>query len=367
MSFYPKNILLISPEPWSHIFVSKHHYAIELSKKGHVVYFLNPPGAASGLKVQPAPGYKHIFTVDYQPLVKGQRFFPAFLSRKVDALLIDRLQKAAGVTFDIVWNFENSRFFDFNFLPRNVLKIYHQVDLNQNFNLKAAASSADICFCTTDLIRNNLLPYNRNAFKIHHGVTENAFSAEPPAPGRAKNGTVNALYVGNLDMMFLDLDLLEAVVKKFPQVTFTFVGPYQKEKAFYRRISNYPHCRLEGKVDSRRIKDYMAETDVLMVLYQQAHHQDQASPHKVVEYLASGKTIVSTYMDEYKDKRELLAMSDENADYVALFEKVISNLGDYNNEAERQKRIAFARNHTYGNQLFRIIELVKDVCDKPLG
>ncbi len=38
-----KTILLISPESWGKSFVSKHHYAVELAKKGNIVYFLNPP------------------------------------------------------------------------------------------------------------------------------------------------------------------------------------------------------------------------------------------------------------------------------------------------------------------------------------
>ena len=30
--FRDKNVLLISPEHWTHLFISKHHYAIELAK-----------------------------------------------------------------------------------------------------------------------------------------------------------------------------------------------------------------------------------------------------------------------------------------------------------------------------------------------
>ncbi len=43
--FNPSQILLISTESWDGHFVSKHHYAITLTVKGHKVYFLNPIGA----------------------------------------------------------------------------------------------------------------------------------------------------------------------------------------------------------------------------------------------------------------------------------------------------------------------------------
>ena len=51
------------------------------------------------------------------------------------------------------------------------LKIYHQVDLNQNFHVREAAHRADICFCTTDFIKRDIIPYNDKVYKIHHGVT----------------------------------------------------------------------------------------------------------------------------------------------------------------------------------------------------
>lgn len=42
-SFNNKTILIISPEPWGKMMISKHHYALELAKLGNEVYFLNPP------------------------------------------------------------------------------------------------------------------------------------------------------------------------------------------------------------------------------------------------------------------------------------------------------------------------------------
>ena len=42
-SLHNKTILLISPQSWGTMFLSKHHYAIELARRGNTVYFLNPP------------------------------------------------------------------------------------------------------------------------------------------------------------------------------------------------------------------------------------------------------------------------------------------------------------------------------------
>jgi len=37
-----QTVLLIAPQPWNHIHLSKHHYAIELARRGNAVYYLDP-------------------------------------------------------------------------------------------------------------------------------------------------------------------------------------------------------------------------------------------------------------------------------------------------------------------------------------
>ena len=112
--FKGKNILLISPEAWSHLFVSKHHYAIELSKRNNV-FFLNPPTETFSLE---GTDYKNLWKIDYKPFMKGLRFFPAFLQRYFMRRKFDKLEKLASIKFDCVWSFDNSVFFDFTFLPK---------------------------------------------------------------------------------------------------------------------------------------------------------------------------------------------------------------------------------------------------------
>ena len=38
-----KKAIVVSPQSWGKMFISKHHYAVELSKLGYEVFFVNPP------------------------------------------------------------------------------------------------------------------------------------------------------------------------------------------------------------------------------------------------------------------------------------------------------------------------------------
>src|SRR5690606_6788212 len=96
-----KNILLISPEPWSHIFVSKHHYAIELAKRGNYVYFLNPPADVGNVVIDKT-NISNVFVVNYQERIKGKRFLPRLLRKWFDVKLYRLIEKVSNCKFDIV-------------------------------------------------------------------------------------------------------------------------------------------------------------------------------------------------------------------------------------------------------------------------
>lgn len=357
-TLHKKNILVISPEPWGYINVSKHHYARELAKRGHRVYFLNPPDPAnfSSLSITAVEGASGISVVNYPGQLKGYRYLPAFLRVWLDKRLLKRLEEMIAGRIDVIWNFENSRFYEMQFAGDR-LKIYHQVDLNQNFHVRKAASQSDICFCTSDYILQEIEPWNANVFKIHHGTQPEAFCNESAA---RQNAAIIATYIGNLDSEYIDLELLKTIIERFPQIRFHLVGSYKKDNDTYQLLSKYANAIFIGYVSSANIQHYLNEADILFVCYKADELREQlSSPHKFMEYLASGKTIVATYTDEYKDKRDLLVMADQQSEYSEKFAAVVNNLSFYNSRENQEKRVAFAREHTYARQLERIHRLIR--------
>lgn len=355
-------VLIVSPEQWGAHSVSKHHYALGLAERGFPVLFLDPPSSGGGVEIKSSGKHKNVFNIKAPSVARGLRFYPAWLRRWLERRWLTRLEKVSGFSVGAVWLFENSRFFDMSFAGER-LKIYHQVDLNQDFHVALAACSADVCFCTTDFIKARLSPHNNRTYKIHHGtpvvpcplplceMQENNFQTEGP----------NAVYVGNLDMAYIDSDLLERVVREFPAVRFHFVGGYTDAGLLRRQTNQRSNVVWWGKVDSTLIPTILARADIVLCIYKAAQFRDQlASPHKFMEYFASGKTIVATYTDEYKDKRHLLEMVDDSAEYVATFERVIGNLKTYNSPSRQAERVEFANQNAYPKQIDKIFSILKD-------
>lgn len=353
MKLIEKKILLISPESWDHIFVSKHHYAIHLGKRSNKVFFLNPPSAHNSVV---HTEYVNVFSIGYRGFPKGLRFYPPFLQRFFIRNKFNELQKLCGDTFDVVWSFDNSVFFDFSALPKNVLKICHIVDLNQNFQTRKAAATANVCFCTTELIKSRLSVFNSKVFKINHGFNASALETQSVfLPGES---AIKVLYAGNLSMPYIDWELIGVLVNDNPGVDFIFVGPEgdrhgddAKQKV---RVSK--NTFFVGRVKSDDLLCYYRASDILLVAYKERYHADQANPHKVMEYMASGRILVSTYTDELRSMRDeqLICMSGTNAELPLLFSLALKNLLEWNGYDKAERRKKWAMNNTYDKQIERI-------------
>jgi hypothetical protein len=356
MNGLSSQILIISPEPWNGHFVSKHHYAVTLVKEGYEVYFLNPP--ENGLKDINIikTKYDKLWEVSAPQVAKGLRFYPGFLRNYVERKWLERLESHIGKSFTSIWLFENSRFYDMNFAGERT-KIYHQVDSNQDFHIKEAGNSADICFCVTEYIQQDLQVFSNKVFKILHGINILNYKASLTIEekNRFTEDTINVIYLGNLNMKYIDENILYELALKHQNIIFHFIGNYNKNSILYRKCKNIENIIWWGSVKSELIPMILEYIDITLLVYRAEKYKKQlANSHKILEYLASEKVTVATYTDEYKDKRELLEMVDNSESFIDKFNEVVNHLSHYNSQEKQKMRSTFAKEHSYEKQLEKI-------------
>jgi 5'-deoxynucleotidase YfbR-like HD superfamily hydrolase len=78
----------------------------------------------------------------------------------------------------------------------------------------------------------------------------------------------------------------------------------------------------------------------------------------MLEYLASGKAVIASWTEEYKDRRHLIEMVESNDKLPEKFREVISNLDHYNSPEKQAVRKAFALENTYSRKIQQIEELI---------
>lgn len=347
-------LLLISPESWDGHAVSKHHYAVELARRKHRVLFYGPPEHGGSLRVERVKSqHVEIEVVRGPKVAPGLRYMPTMIRRRLEATWLRKLECIIGQNIDVVWLFENSRFFDMRFAGER-LKIYHQVDLNQNFHPGIAARTADKVFCVTRRIQDKLASFEVNAVRIQHGLAFLEPSGDINPEGFVEAG-INVVYVGNLSMKLIDKDSIINCIKKHTKVVFHFLGSRDDADLFQNHLRSYGNVRLHGKVASEHIQDFLAAADVLLLCYDSRYWLQASNSHKLMEYLASGKVVVASFTEEYKESSDLLAMAGLGDDFCALFDKVLANLSYWNCADRQEARKAFAENHTYDKQLDKIV------------
>lgn len=353
-----KNILLISPEPWNHIKVSKHHYAICLGKRGNKVFFLNPPGKTPA--VLPTP-YSNVQSIHYEGFPKGLRFYPRFLQRHFIAKKFREVEAMCGGRIDIVWSFDNSVFFDFDALPSRVLTICHIVDANQDFEFEKTAASARLCLGVTRGIVERLKKSNPHSFFLHHGCASRESIEDVEIQG---NDGARVGYAGNLDLRYIDWNLLDRITSEHMHVAFYFAGPHSRDHEFVNRLRQKPNVYFLGSLQSEQLPSFYQQMDILVLCYLSNEYPDQlANTHKMMEYLASGRMIVATRTEEYQSLHDegLLMMGQNPEDFLSHFRNALNDLSHWNSTERSTMRIQWAAQFSYENQVARVEELLNTI------
>ncbi len=371
MQLSGKTILVLSPQPWGNMRLSKHHYAETLAKLGNTVYFIGPPEKGISLA---AP------TVEPDPdsgvsVLKYRFFFPEILRFKAFALyrLFMRLVVARILRFtgkaDLVWDFLNTPLFPEISMFRANAWIRHPVDHVPSGGESGA--KPDLVLSVSPHI---LEPYRERgwpAYYLAHGLSAGFV---PLAESRLKipvyqpGQPVKVGYVGNVRFGKIDRELVLTLVEAHPEVEFHFFGTYLPEAGFghpsdtaasdfVMKLQAQPQVKLHGSVKPAQLATHLEQLDVFLVAYALDNDPNQnANSHKIIEYLSTGRAVVSTHISAYAGT-DLLVMPDTPGDNLTvpeLFSDVVRNLETWNSVEKQQTRIAFALDNTYASHVRRV-------------
>jgi hypothetical protein len=369
-----KVILIISPQSWGKMMLAKHHYALELAKKGNQVYYLNPPDNFSRswnknrIKIAPVPGQSNLFVIDQQ------LYFPyklKFHFRSIYDVLIKKqirdILKSIPKPIDIIWSFDLGNLFPLRFFDSKYFKVFHPVDEPASQQAIDAADSANILFSVTREILGKYESKGIPAYFINHGMAEEFLN---PGPFRSGNGQVKVGLSGNFLRPDLDRKILLQIIKENPAVIFHFYGSYAVNqsnigagedgatKTFIETLQSEVNIQLHGVMNSRELARELNRMDAFLICYNILLDQSRGTNyHKVMEYLSTGKVIISNNITTYQEFPELIRMTtdrEHNDNLPRLFNETIADLEKWNAIRLMNERRAFASNNTYDKQLRRI-------------
>lgn len=353
MKFINKRILIISPQEWDGLKVSKHHYAEELAKRGNQVYFLEPP-AYGRESIQVKKVDDNLFVVKYHFLpgkrirFHFRRIYDFFISIYIKQIIL----KVGDL--DIVWCFEPNLYANLKLFNANVT-IYHPVDAVSLQHQINVGVSANVIFSVSNSILAEFKSLKTPSFFVNHGLSS-SFLQHLEFKQCKK---VRFAYIGNIMINGLDRKGLMQVIESHPEISFDFYGSYVKNSNdfFINFILSQPNTALLGRKSTKELANLLVDYSGYIICYNPDVEMNGGSnSHKLLEYLSFGKVVVANKILHYEQHRDLIQMSTQanNSDYVSLFDETVLNIEKYNSEVLFDQRRALAFENTYSKQVDRI-------------
>jgi hypothetical protein len=362
-----KTAIIVSPQTWGKMFISKHHYAVELSKLGYKVFFINPPkemkiGSWFNLSIEKT-AHENLWVLSHTFFFSSYIKFhlPWLFNRLVYIQRWFVLRKTG--TPDIILSFDLSNNFPLNGL--NCRKIFFSADEpkgKQNFlSAKNANLIVSVSQHILDLFK-SVLP-SIPQLLINHGLSEEFLNI--PENLSKKYEGINVGLSGNFLFNDIDYPKLFRIIKMNPTITFHFYGSHLEELSnigssrnlenhgYLEKIKNLSNTVFHGVLTKKDLAFELHQMDAFLICYDPINGQSSGSnSHKILEFLSTGKVIYSTYFSYYSGRKDLLEMTiNEKMDETLLF----SNLTNLNNAELKKNRKEFAEEHTYSLNCKKIL------------
>jgi hypothetical protein len=366
-----KKAIVVSPQSWGKMFISKHHYAVELSKLGYEVFFVNPPkenklGGFPQIKIE-ATEYKNLVTVNHTLFFSNYlKFHLPFLHHILIFVQRWLLLKKIGKP-DLILSFDLT-----NNLPLKGLvckKIFFAADeprAEQNF---VSARNADLIVSVSQHILDLYEKYFPKTKKllINHGLYEEFLNIPNDLPKKYEG--INIGLSGNFLFNDIDYPILLQIIVENPEVKFHFYGNHsiesnigadssQRSIKYLTQIKRNSNCIFHGILGKRELALELNQMDAFLICYDPQKGQSSGSnSHKILEFLSTGKVIFSTYFSFY-DGTDLFVMNASKVDnsiLIKLLHDGISDIDQLNNCHFREVRMLFSKENSYGQNLVKII------------
>ncbi|NLR90503.1 glycosyltransferase family 4 protein [Flammeovirga agarivorans] len=360
-----KTIIILSPQKWNSIQVSKHHYAIQLAKDNNVI-FINPPSNKENISNSI---YNKIRIIDYKLIIpttlryKSRFIFNLIIKSKVKSIL-----KNYKIKGDIVWCFDPNIFNDLNVFNCKT-KIFHPVDPITEQEQINVANTADVIFSVSQKILSSFNKIKKPKYFINHGLGNDFVNSSKKYSFKEKNRdeTFKVGYVGNLIREAIDRDLFLELVSQNTDVDFYLWGPsYSKNDNgaihFIKKLSTLNNVILKGIKKGSELANDIKNMDFFFLTYKNIPHlSDRSNSHKLIEYLNTGKPIISIDIETYRNNNLILMTKKNDNEMLDLFNHLKNNYSDFHNENLFYKRIEYAHSNSMSQQINKIDSILANL------
>lgn len=215
---------------------------------------------------------------------------------------------------------------------------------------------SDLCVANSTYLANYCKQYNRNSYYVGQGCDLEIFSNKqnlPPPAGFLNIPKPVIGYVGALQSIRLDIDLIIHIARQRSEWSIVLVGP-EDEQFKVSDLHQIPNVYLLGSKSPETLPQYI--NSFTICLNPQLINQVTIGnyPRKIDEYLAMGKPVVASKTETMSIFSEHVYLGETKEDYIKLIDQALRE----DSETKRVGRIDFAATHTWENNVLEIYKAI---------
>ncbi|MBU8933970.1 MAG: glycosyltransferase [candidate division Zixibacteria bacterium] len=212
--------------------------------------------------------------------------------------------------------------------------------------------SSDLMFVVSDRLMETKSRFNPHINKIPHGCDFEHFSSvqkltkhDIPQELRRINGPVIGYY--GLIRDWFDFEMLKNIFSRRKDWSLVLIGPHDTDLSL---INNLPNVHLLGPKPYEQLPFYIRGFDICLIPYRKTEITVAANPLKLLEYLSSGKPVVSTDLPSVHPYREGLQLADSEAE----MEQVLADTIDGKNIPPKEVGMEIARTNSWQSRIEKV-------------
>lgn len=380
-------IIAFSVHPWDEPqWMNRQHLLSRLAKRGWPVYYCTgaldwwdrdkPKWQSASLRLKS----RHLDGVN---IIEAGRFFPTWhgsktLSRWAIRFYCNQIKEIAGIkNHPFIGLMFHPDFYPYleqlsaSFTHLHVYDLYWKQGgwtSDKNAHLINALDKSDLVTASSSHQVEELAAYtNRGVSLLENAADIERFLAEHECPGDLLS--IPHPRIGNIGAVNnkMDLPLIREIALSKPEWHWVFIGPIDREgllcddynKNAYCGLEQLPNVHFLGLKHRHTVPGYMQHMDVLTMAYRTSKDMWAyvAFPLRLVEYLASGRPVVSCplkVLDEHFCG--LVPVAVEPIEWIKNVQLALE--GDKSNNVEKRKSSVL--NHSWENRVNLLETIYQD-------
>ena len=229
-----------------------------------------------------------------------------------------------------------------------------------------AVKKADLTLVTSQELYRLKSPFTKNIQILNNAADNKNFSRavneEFPRPAEIANIKSKIIgFIGNLDEARIDYHLLKAIAVGHPDKQLVLIGPLNNTQHKVLGLDKMSNITFTGAKEIEKLPAYLKYFDVCIIPFAKNLLTKSIYPLKINEYLAAGKSVVSTnFSPDIASFKNFIHLSNSQTDFVNLIDWAISD-----NSADKiTARTKKAATNTWKNRIREFEKLVEPFLQK---